>query len=87
MVLLVKQYELYKQKLSTSEHAQLSLECDFGAKTINSDMVPIEGFTQQVFRFRFRKKLIKEGNCINVFIRYHKGNSDIELGYFSISTE
>lgn len=50
-------------------------------------MVPIEEFTQQVFRFRFRKKLIKEANNINVFIRYHKGNSDLEIGYFSISTE
>jgi hypothetical protein len=77
MNLVIKQFELYKQKLSDDDLCQLSLECYIGQKAIKSDMIPAAEFLGQNFRFRFKKRLVKEGNSIIIFLRYHKGNSDI----------
>jgi hypothetical protein len=85
--LTIKQFELYKQKLSEDDLCQLSLECYIGQKAIKSDMVAAADFLGQHFRFRFKKRMVKEANSIIIFLRYHKGNSDIELGYFTVSTE
>jgi hypothetical protein len=87
MTLTVKQFELYKQKLSDDDLCQLSLECYIGQKIIKSDMIAATDLCGQNFRFRFKKRFVKEANSIVIFLRYHKGNSDIELGYFLVNTE
>ena len=80
-----KKFELYKQRLCEDDLSQLSLECCFGLKTVKSDLVATTDFVGQQFRFRFRKRSLKEDNPVTVFLRYHKGNSDVELGYFALS--
>ena len=52
---------------------------------LKSDMVATTDFVGQQFRFRFRNRSLKEDNPVTVFLRYHKGNSDIELGFFTLS--
>jgi len=87
MTLAIRQFELYKQRLCDDDLSQLSLECSFGGRTVKSDMVAAADFAGQQFRFRFRKRSLKEDSPVTVFVRYHKGNSDIELGFFTVDVE